>query len=78
MLSWFAVAVVRVHVSAPYVRTGLINVLYNLILVHFDKNALLKNLIFAKKAMFAAMILLFTSLTIFFFSFSVLLAQKNG
>ena len=39
---------VIVHVSAPYVTTGLISVLYNRILVALDNSLLLKRLIVAK------------------------------
>ena len=39
---------VNVHASAPYDTTGLISVLYNIILVALDKSRLLKRLIAAK------------------------------
>jgi hypothetical protein len=39
---------VNVHTSAPYDTTGLISVLYNIILVALDKNRLLKRLTAAK------------------------------
>ena len=47
---------VNVHASAPYDTTGLISVLYNIILVALDKSRLLKRLIAAKYVLLPAKI----------------------